>query len=105
MNNPYEQVGGFESGFSFESGNKKYLVKTGKTETLEGDKYRIGICEEGSDSDALPLEEHAGLNLEELKQQLGFLKELTDDGLTFEEIRKKWMDHAIDQNAEKNQKS
>jgi len=109
MKNPYKEEGGFESGFSvergfsFESGGRKYLVQAGKTETAEGDKYCVGIFEEGSDPNALPLEEHSGLNAGELDNELEFLKGQTSGDASIEEVRKHWMDHAIDKNAERNQ--
>ena len=100
MNNPYEKIGNFEQGFEFVSEGKKYLVETGKTETHEGDKYRICIREEGSKFPALPINESEGLNAEELKDMVDFLIEITNKNLTIKEISKQYMDHAIDKHAE-----
>ena len=95
MKNPYENIVSFEQGFSFVCEGNDYIVATGLTETHEGTKYRVGIRGKETASTAMPLFEYEGLNEQELKEVVGFIRSIATEDSKVDDIIREVNGHII----------
>lgn len=99
-----EEENSLEDGFTFECAGKQYAVNTEKVLTHEGNKYRFEIREQGASPSTTPLWGMVGMNKEELKELVSFMRIAASENNSIEGVIKAAMNHVIDTHAKAVQK-